>query len=273
MRSCSKAPAHSPDAQRRDLLKALGATAVIGVLPGCAPDATTATTAIPGRPPVSPTLDLATADSLAEFALVRDVTQLYADVLRDAHASVGRRADIHITTAAQLFARAQAALRPYYPSGLSYAFPDAPNSAELAEVRRVALTASPGSAVFDDLRRVGVAGMAPTAIGPQDVLDLLWASLGVSDYRYALLKVIPARLQSDLATALLRRDWGRISATLGKILAYTLTLEFYIALILQIGSVKAARVVASIAARFLPFIGWVIVVGSVIAKLAQLLFR
>jgi hypothetical protein len=261
-----------PDTQRRELLKVLGATAAIGVLPGCAAESTTA---LPERLPVAPSLDLSTVDGLDEFLLVRDVTQFYSDVVRDAQAASGQRGDAYVNTGAQLFGRAQAMLRTHYPTGLTYAFADAPQSDAYPEIRRLTLSVSPGTAVFNDLRRVGVgtAGTTPAAIGPSEVLDLLWASLGVSDFRYALLKVIPSRLQVDLATGLRRLDWALLSRTIGRILAFTLTLEFYVALVIEIGKVKAARVVASIAARFLPFIGWVIVVGSVIAKLAQLLFR
>jgi hypothetical protein len=113
-------------------------------------------------------------------------------------------------------------------------------------------------------------------MGPGDIarkaLAKLLAILGVTEFYEAFLAVLEqgwGNILKDLGEAITSRNWKRVRALLKKLLDIIISSEFFERLAARIGRAAAAKVVGKILAKFIPIVGWIWLIGSIIWAFAE----
>ena len=138
----------------------------------------------------------------------------------------------------------------------------------------VAQTEAALAAQVPDLNAVVPSWVA--AMGPGDIarkaLAKLLAILGVTEFYEAFLAVLEqgwGNILKDLGEAITSRNWKKVRALLKKLLDIIISSEFFERLAARIGRAAAAKVVGKILAKFIPIVGWIWLIGSIIWAFAE----
>lgn len=131
----------------------------------------------------------------------------------------------------------------------------------------------------DALKEIDLATIVPgwmQALGPNDfarkALAKLLAVLGVSEFYTAFLSTIEegwGNILQALGEAIARRDWSMVRRLLKKLLDILISSEFFERLAARIGRNAAAKIVGKILAKFIPIVGWIWLIGSLIWAIAE----
>lgn len=129
-------------------------------------------------------------------------------------------------------------------------------------------------AQIPDLTKVVPGFMA--ALGPVDIgrkaLAKILAILGVTEFYQAFLEVLQegwGNILKDLGEAIAAKDWKKVRRLMKKLLDIIISSEFFDRLVAKIGRAAAAKVVGKILAKFIPIVGWVWLIGSIIWAFAE----
>lgn len=255
---------------RRGMLKFVGASVAVGVLPACSEGSLAPVS--PGLTiPETPLFDLGTEEVPECVALIRDTNRFWNDVMRDAREGNSGRSGQHIDRSAQLFRRAQVLLQKQVGKTMPLVFPDAPEDTAYAAQRVIDLTVPAiDAAALDRYLQENLASGPSIAFDAQKALSVLLSALGITAYAAEVQQLIPQRLKTRLQGALDARDYTRAAGILWEILDYLRTRDFLVLLIGIIGIMGALTIAFKIGARLLPFVGWALLVGSAIAAIIKL---
>jgi hypothetical protein len=106
----------------------------------------------------------------------------------------------------------------------------------------------------------------------REVLSKLLAALGVKEVHQALLETFEAvggTLVEDLGKAVRAREWGRVRTLLIRLLNLVKSKKFFQTLASKIGETAAKKVIGKVLARFIPFVGWALLIGSFVWAVAE----
>lgn len=116
-----------------------------------------------------------------------------------------------------------------------------------------------------------VEAMGPTDLARKALAKIL-AILGVTEFYQAFLEVLEqgwGNILKAIADAIVARDWKKVRALLKKLLDIIISSEFFERLAAKIGRRAAAKVVGKILAKFIPIVGWIWLIGSIIWAFAE----
>ncbi|MFC1874174.1 hypothetical protein ACFLYX_02615 [Chloroflexota bacterium] len=117
------------------------------------------------------------------------------------------------------------------------------------------------------------AGETPsTPTGTRKWLAKLFAALGVGSIWQALLEVLEegwAELFHSLGLAIKRRDWRSVKFLLRRLLNIFTSPAFRAKLIKKIGASAAAKLIGKILGRLLPFVGWALIIGTIVWAIVE----
>jgi hypothetical protein len=117
---------------------------------------------------------------------------------------------------------------------------------------------------------VSAQGVTAAALSRAQILAIVFAALGVGTFATVLISLIPSRYITDLETAIRLRRWSAVKTQLGNILGHLRSDAFYADLIHAVGINVALQLILRICSRFIPFFGWVLLIGSIVAQIIDL---
>jgi hypothetical protein len=99
------------------------------------------------------------------------------------------------------------------------------------------------------------------------VISKLLVALGVKEAHQAFLEcleeLLPTELE-DLAKAIKARQWRRVGRLVKKVLTTITSKAFFNKFASKVGEVAARKIIGKIAAKFIPVVGWGILIASLI---------
>ncbi len=264
---------------RRNMLKAVGTTVAVGMLPGCMDaNSPTAVDAVTAEGSNALGLAVLQADALDEYGLMQQATRFLSDAMADAEAGRRGRSADYLNRADQLFQRGQKLLRDDHPVGLTYRYQhDRIPKGKYREIV-VDLNVRPFErhAFERELQECraaqGLSGqeMSAEALSRAAIFSIVLAALGVGSYYTVIIGLIPDSYLTNLESAVKARRWSAAKTQLGYILNLLRSKEFYADLITAVGITAALNILIRIASRFIPFFGWALLIGSIIVEIVDL---
>lgn len=264
---------------RRNMLKAVGTTVAVGMLPGCMDDnSPTAVDAV--NLGASDALGLAVlqVDALDEYGLMQQATRYLSDVMADAEAGRRGRSADYLHRADELFQRAQKLLRDDHPVGLTYRYqhdkiPKGKNREILIDLNVRPFERHAFERELQacrDAQALSGEEMSAEALSRSAIFSIVLAALGVGSYYTVIMGLIPASYITNLESAVRARRWSAAKTQLGYILNLLRSTQFYVDLITAVGLSAAFTIILKIASRFIPFFGWALLIGSIIIEIIDL---
>lgn len=114
------------------------------------------------------------------------------------------------------------------------------------------------------------------AIGPPEeargILAKILTLFGVKEAYQAIIEILEAEqaaLMEQIGQAARSRNWTLLRKLLKQLLDYIISNAFYQKLKDKVGEGVARKILGKILARFLPVIGWVVLIGSLIWAIAE----
>jgi len=104
------------------------------------------------------------------------------------------------------------------------------------------------------------------------IMSKLAAALGVREGWQGIVAVLEAEypeLVRALARNLALKRWGRVATVLKSILKVMMTRAFWKALAKKVGAKTTQKIMGRIMARWVPFLGWILIIGSFIWAFAE----
>jgi hypothetical protein len=128
-------------------------------------------------------------------------------------------------------------------------------------------TADSGGVILADTR-----AEPGTEKGTRHWIGKLFCCLGFGELYKDFLGVLEAEQGSLLeliALAFRKREWSLVKVLLKKLFSFLMSLAFLRKLVEKVGETAAAKLVGKIAAKFVPFVGWALLIGSIIWGVAE----
>jgi hypothetical protein len=128
-------------------------------------------------------------------------------------------------------------------------------------------TADSGGMILADTR-----AEPGTEKGARHWIGKLFGCLGFGEAYKDFLGVLEAEqgsLLEFIAVAFRKREWSLVKVLLKKLLSFLMSSAFLKKLAEKIGETAAAKLLGKIAAKFVPFVGWALLIGSIIWGFAE----
>lgn len=111
----------------------------------------------------------------------------------------------------------------------------------------------------------GTSGMASQAAADlaRKAMAKILAAFGVGEAAEVFFALLDLELK-QLGTAIAAKNWRAAARVVGVILQTMVSRAFLVLLGERIGVAKAGRLIAKIAGRFVPFLGWALIIGQLI---------
>jgi hypothetical protein len=123
-------------------------------------------------------------------------------------------------------------------------------------------------AQFSNFEQINMAALVGEDDSVRKILSKILALFGISEFAEVFAKLLAADLEG-LAAAVLAANWRLVTTLFFKIIDAVFSRAFLTLLGENIGAKLAAKLAAKIASRFLPFIGWAILIGQLVWALGE----
>lgn len=103
-------------------------------------------------------------------------------------------------------------------------------------------------------------------------LGKLFGILGIGDAYEAIIEILEKNwptLLKEIAEAIAKRDWKKLAKLFKKLLDVLISKEFFKKLVAKVGLKTATKIVGKILARAVPFIGWAVLIASLVWAIAE----
>ena len=121
---------------------------------------------------------------------------------------------------------------------------------------------------FSNFEQINMAALSGESDAVRKILAKLLALFGISDFAEVFAKLLAADLEG-LGAAALAQNWKLVTRLFFKIIDSLFSSAFFTLLGEQIGAKVAAKLAVKIAAKFLPFIGWAILIAQLVWALGE----
>lgn len=123
-------------------------------------------------------------------------------------------------------------------------------------------------AQFSSFEQINMAALTGEDDTVRKILSKLLALFGISEFAEVFAKLLAADLGA-LGTAVIANNWRLVTTLFFKIIDSVFSKAFLTLLGENIGAKAAAKLGAKIASRFLPFIGWALLIGQLLWALGE----
>lgn len=123
-------------------------------------------------------------------------------------------------------------------------------------------------AEFSNFEQINMAALTGEGDTPRKILSKILALFGISEFAEVFSKLLAAEIEG-LGTAVLASNWRLVTTLFFKLIDTVFSRVFLTLLGENIGAKLAAKLAAKIASRFLPFIGWAILIGQLLWALGE----
>jgi hypothetical protein len=111
-----------------------------------------------------------------------------------------------------------------------------------------------------------------TEFGLSRALSKIFAALGIGEIYSAILELLEQgwkELMEELGRNIVTKQWRAVKEVIKKILRIVISEPFRKKLIEKVGVSAASKVLGQVAAKFVPGLGWVLIIGSIVWALAE----
>jgi len=123
-------------------------------------------------------------------------------------------------------------------------------------------------AEFSNFEQINMAALTGEGDTPRKILSKILALFGISEFAEVFSKLLAVEIEG-LRTAVLASNWRLVTTLFFKLIDTVFSRAFLALLGENIGAKLAAKLAAKIASRFLPFIGWAILIGQLLWALGE----